>query len=58
LLKTLGTYSNVNAASGYQQHSFDVSAYKGQSVMVKFTGTEDGSLQTSFVLDDVNLNAQ
>ncbi|HSN18347.1 MAG TPA: pre-peptidase C-terminal domain-containing protein [Gammaproteobacteria bacterium] len=58
LLKTLGTYSNVNAASGYQQHSFDVSAYQGQTVVVKFTGTEDSSLQTSFVLDDVNLNVQ
>jgi hypothetical protein len=58
LLKTLGTFSNVNAASGYTQHSFDVSAYKGQTVVVKFTGTEDSSQQTSFVLDDVNLNTQ
>src|SRR6185312_1268637 len=58
LLKTLGTFSNANAASGYQQHSYDVSTYKGQTVVVKFTGTEDASLQTSFVLDDVNLNTQ
>jgi hypothetical protein len=58
LLKTLATYSNVNAASGYQQHSFDLSAYKGQTVVVKFTGTEDTTLQTSFVLDDVDLNTQ
>ena len=58
LLKTLGTFSNVNANSGYALHSYDVSAYKGQTVVVKFTGTEDSSLQTSFVLDDVNLNTQ
>ena len=58
LLKTLGTFSNANAAGGYQQHNYDVSAYKGQTVVVKFTGTEDASLQTSFVLDDVNLNIQ
>ncbi|HEX7964895.1 MAG TPA: PPC domain-containing protein [Gammaproteobacteria bacterium] len=58
LLKTLATFSNANAASGYAQHSYDVSAYKGQAVVVKFTGTEDSSYQTSFVLDDVNLNTQ
>jgi PKD repeat protein len=58
LLKTLATYSNLNAASGYTVHSNDVSAYIGQSVTVKFTGTEDASNQTSFVLDDVTLTAQ
>ena len=58
LLKTLGTFSNADAASGYAQHSYDLSAYLGQTVVVKFTGTEDASLQTSFVLDDVNLNTQ
>ncbi|HEX4511725.1 MAG TPA: M4 family peptidase, partial [Burkholderiaceae bacterium] len=58
LLKTLATYSNVNAAAGYQMKSFDVSAYIGQTIQVKFTGTEDGSLATSFVLDDVTLNVQ
>lgn len=57
-LKTLGTFSNVNANSGYSQHSYDVSAYLGQTVVVKFTGSEDSSNQTSFVLDDVTLTAQ
>jgi hypothetical protein len=58
VLKTLATYSNLNAGSGYTQHTFDVSAYIGQNVTIKFTGTEDVSLQTSFVLDDVTLNVQ
>ncbi|GAA0711510.1 PKD domain-containing protein [Dokdonella soli] len=58
LLKTLATYSNLNAASGYTVHSNDVSAYIGQTVTIKFTGTEDASLQTSFVLDDVTLTVQ
>ncbi|MER6304331.1 putative Ig domain-containing protein [Kitasatospora sp. NPDC001539] len=49
---TLATYSNVNAAAGYQQHSFNLSGYAGQSVTLKFTGTEDYTKQTSFVLDD------
>ncbi|MFJ8442643.1 putative Ig domain-containing protein [Kitasatospora griseola] len=53
---TLATYSNVNAATGYVQKSFDLSAYAGQSVTLKFTGTEDASLQTSFVIDDTALN--
>jgi hypothetical protein len=54
-LKTLATYSNVNAATGYAVHTNDVSAYIGQTVTIRFTGTEDTSLQTSFVLDDITL---
>jgi hypothetical protein len=54
---TLGTFSNVNAAAGYVQRTFDVSSFAGQTVTLSFTGTEDSSLQTSFVIDDVSLNA-
>ncbi|MFD4548803.1 M1 family aminopeptidase [Streptomyces sp. NPDC058466] len=53
---TLATYSNLNKAAGYVQKSFDVSSFAGQTVNVAFTGTEDSSLQTSFVLDDIALN--
>ena len=53
---TLATYSNVNANTGYAQKSFDLSAYAGKSVTLKFTGVEDASLQTSFVIDDTALN--
>jgi hypothetical protein len=49
---TLATYSNVNAATGYQQRTLDLSAYAGQTVTIGFTGVEDASLQTSFVVDD------
>jgi PKD repeat protein len=55
LLKTLATFSNLNRNTGYALHSYDLSAYVGQKVTVKFTGTEDASLQTSFVIDDVTL---
>ena len=58
LLKTLATYSNLNAASGYSAHTVSLAAYIGQTVTIKFTGTEDSSLQTSFVLDDVTLTVQ
>ncbi|MEU5047530.1 putative Ig domain-containing protein [Streptomyces griseorubiginosus] len=49
---TLATYSNVNAATGYVQKSFDLSSYAGSTVTLKFSGVEDSSLQTSFVIDD------
>ena len=52
----MATYSNLNAASGYQQRSVDVSSFAGQTVTVRFTGAEDSSLQTSFVVDDTAVN--
>ncbi len=58
VLATLGTFSNLNHAAGYQQHSFSMNSFIGQTVIIRFTGSEDSSLQTSFVLDDVNLNVQ
>ncbi|WP_329403139.1 hydrolase [Streptomyces melanogenes] len=56
VLSTLATYSNLNAASGYTQRTFDLGAYAGQTVTVKFTGTEGSQLQTSFVIDDTALD--
>ncbi len=58
VLATLGTFSNLNHATGYQQHSFSMINFKGQTVQIRFTGTEDSSLQTSFVIDDTALNVQ
>jgi len=58
VLTTLGTYSNLNANTGYVQKSFNVLAYKGQTVKVYFKGVEDSSMQTSFVIDDVSLKVQ
>ncbi|MET9908375.1 M4 family metallopeptidase [Streptomyces sp. NPDC006476] len=52
---TLATYSNLNAASGYTQKSFDLSSLAGSTVTLKFSGIEDSSLQTSFVVDDTAL---
>jgi hypothetical protein len=53
--KTLATYSNLNAASGYSQKSFDLSSLAGTTFTLKFNGVEDVSLQTSFVVDDTSL---
>ncbi|WBP84687.1 putative Ig domain-containing protein [Kitasatospora cathayae] len=49
---TVATYSNLDHNTGYAQKTVDLSAYAGQSVTLKFTGVEDSSLQTSFVIDD------
>jgi len=58
VLATLATYSNLNKTSGYVLKTFDLTAYKGQTIRVYFLGTEDVSLQTSFVIDDTAVNVQ
>ncbi|GAB3855297.1 hypothetical protein GCM10028801_10690 [Nocardioides maradonensis] len=53
---TKTTWSNANAGTGYTLHTLSLSSYAGTTVTIKFTGTEDSSLATSFVLDDTSLN--
>ncbi|MFJ7151396.1 hydrolase [Streptomyces sp. NPDC100445] len=55
VLSTLATYSNLDAASGYTQRAFDLGGYAGQTVTLRFTGTEGSKYQTSFVVDDTSL---
>jgi hypothetical protein len=52
---TLATYSNLNEAPGYAQRSFNLAAFAGQTVTLRFRGVEDFLLQTSFVIDDTAL---
>lgn len=52
---TLATYSNLNKVAGYTQKSFTLTGTAGTTVAVSFSGTEDSSLQTSFVVDDAAL---
>jgi hypothetical protein len=54
--RTIATFSNLNAASGYQQHGYSLGGLADQTVILKLTGTEDSSLQTSFVVDDTAVN--
>jgi hypothetical protein len=56
VLSTLATFSNLNHNTGYAQHSYSLSSFIGQKITLKFTGSEDSSLQTSFVVDDNALN--
>jgi kumamolisin len=48
------TLSNLNHTNGYTFVSIPLGGISG-SVSVSFTATEDESLQTSFVIDDVAL---
>jgi endoglucanase len=57
VLATLATYSNLDHNTGYTQPSADLSAYAGQTITVKFTGTETDTKggTTDFVFDDTAL---
>jgi subtilisin family serine protease len=46
-------YSNRDAGSSYVKRTVDLSGYAGQTVTVRFTGTEDSTLATHFLIDDV-----
>ncbi len=56
VLSTLHTYSNLDHITGYAQRTFSLSAFAGQKITLKFTGSEDFELQTSFVIDDTAIN--
>ncbi|GAA1914466.1 M4 family metallopeptidase [Nocardioides hwasunensis] len=53
---TLRTFSNAGVSATYTQYSHNLAAYRGKTVTIRFTMTEDSSLQTSFVVDDTALN--
>jgi len=55
-VSTLRTFTNVGTNATYTQYSHSLTAYKGKTVTIRFTMTEDSSLQTSFVVDDTALN--
>jgi len=50
---TLGTWSNADAGSWYVHRSFDVGAYRGKTVTLRFVSAEDAGLQTDFLIDAV-----
>jgi hypothetical protein len=49
------SFSNVNQGSGYVKRTVSLSSYAGTTVTIKWTGTEDSSLATSFLIDDTAL---
>lgn len=58
VLATLATYSNLNKGSTWLNKSFDLSAWKGQTVRIAFVGVEGSTIATSFLVDDVSVTVQ
>ena len=58
VLATLATYSNLNKGTVFLEKSFDMLAYKGQTVRIFFEGIEGSTVATSFVIDDVTLTTK
>jgi hypothetical protein len=52
---TVQSLSNVNKGTGYVLRTVSLNAYAGSTVTIKWTGTEDASVATSFFLDDTAL---
>jgi hypothetical protein len=63
VLRTLATFSNLNAVGHYVKHTFLLNAASyhsqpNQKIILKFTGTETlAGHTTSFLIDDTALNA-
>lgn len=57
-LKPLTEYSNLDktGTSWTQSPSFDLSAFKGQTVRLQFTASTDEESLTAFIIDDVELS--
>jgi subtilase family serine protease len=52
---TVQSFSNINKGTGYVARSVSLSSYAGKTVAIKWTGTEDSSVATSFFVDDTAL---
>ena len=56
--QTLALYSNQDSSASYEAHSFDLTAYRGQTIRLQWTGSENSSLPTLFLIDDTALVLQ
>jgi hypothetical protein len=52
VLKTLATFSNLQAKPGFQLRTYDLTPFKGQTVKFCLSSREDAGSVTSFVADD------
>ncbi len=55
LLATLATLDNTALPGQWEELAFDLSAYAGQSVMLRFAARTDQDLVSEFYLDDISL---
>ena len=52
---TVQTSNNAQWDDSYHRKVVDLSAYAGQSVTLQFVATEDSSVQSGFLIDDVSI---
>ncbi|MFM9670935.1 hypothetical protein [Streptomyces galilaeus] len=52
----LANWSNLDKTGDYQSRTLDLTPYRGTSVTLRFTGAEDHSLQSSFLIDDATVH--
>ncbi len=50
---TLATYDNRQWDVSYHRRTANLSQFRGRTISLRFVGTEDSSVQTGFLIDDV-----
>jgi Zn-dependent metalloprotease len=58
LLQEVAAYSNTDANAGYALETFDLTAFKGQPVQLRFEVNEGWLFHTSFGLDNVSVRVR
>jgi subtilisin family serine protease len=53
--QTLATYSNQDSSANYTLQSFDLTNFRGKTIRLQWTGTENKSGATQFLIDDTEL---
>ncbi|USX25475.1 M4 family metallopeptidase [Oxalobacteraceae bacterium OTU3CINTB1] len=57
-LALVKAFSNLDAAPGFVTHSFDLSAFRGKTVRLRFASSSDGDQSSWFMLDNVSLKTE
>ena len=58
VLQTLATFSNLQAKPGFELRTYNLTAFKGQTVKFCLSAKEDAGSFTSFVVDDFSFVSQ
>ena len=53
----MGTWSNLDAGSTYQERTVNLNNFRGKTVTLRFKGVEDSSYATLFRIDDASVTA-
>ncbi len=55
VLQTLATYSNRDGSASYVLQTFDLTIFRGKTIQLQWTGRENASRATQFLIDDTEL---